>query len=101
MNNTTSISQIIGSIPKAQNAFNIIQQGQTIAENAIFTQATAALTFLNQLNQGQISGEEFQDLMLDVKNQVDANSAVQNIQFNQMLSESIGLFIFLSRQYSL
>jgi hypothetical protein len=39
--------------------------------------------------------------MQDLKNQVDANSAAQDAQFQQMLSNSIGLMIFVSRQYAL
>lgn len=97
----TSISQIIGSIPEASQAYYVIQQGQTSVDAIVFNQSNAAAQYLSQLNQHQISGAEFQDLMQDLKNQVDANSAAQDAQFQQMLSNSIGLMIFVSRQYAL
>jgi hypothetical protein len=89
----SSLAEILQSIPQAASAWGIVRESQTLGGAGVTAPATAAAALVAQLNRGEISAGEFQDLLLDVKNQLDADQAVENLEWARLLSNSFGLLI--------
>lgn len=94
-----SILDIITAIPAAQQANLTIQQCQNVADVSLSNQSLTATQLINQLDSGMISKDEFQDLMLDLKAQVDANNAAQMEQIKEALSQAINLIMVVASTY--
>ena len=96
-----TLEQLYASVPQAAAAHQTIVTCQTAADPALSDPANQAAALMDQLNQGQISKAEFQDLVKDIQSQITAEAAASNLQWRLALKQSLDVMVFVAQQLAL